>query len=96
VAGERESPARIAGSGGSSGGETMKQLARRASLVVVLLLTSVGTGSAECAWVLWEKRVAPARITWNVMYAYSKADGHQRKCTTDAKMFQDKGEAASS
>lgn len=51
--------------------------------------TSVGTASAECAWGLWEKRVAPARITWNVMYAYSKADGRQRKCTTDAKMFQD-------
>ena len=31
----------------------MKQLARRASLVVVLLLASVGTASAECAWVLW-------------------------------------------
>ena len=27
----------------------MKQLARRASLVVVLLLTSVGTASAECS-----------------------------------------------
>jgi hypothetical protein len=66
----------------------MKQLARRASLVVVLLLVSVGTASAECAWVLWEKRVAPARITWNVVYAYSKADGHQR-CTTDAKKLQD-------
>jgi hypothetical protein len=31
----------------------MMQLARRASLVVVLLLASVGTASAECAWVLW-------------------------------------------
>jgi len=32
----------------------MMQLARRASLVAVLLvLTSVGTASAECAWVLW-------------------------------------------
>jgi len=28
-------------------------LARRASLVVVLLLACVGTASAECAWVLW-------------------------------------------
>jgi hypothetical protein len=32
----------------------MTQLARRASLVVVLLLlASVGSASAECAWVLW-------------------------------------------
>ena len=30
----------------------MTQLARRASLVVVLLLASVATASAECAWVL--------------------------------------------
>jgi hypothetical protein len=34
----------------------MMWLARRASLVVVLLsLASVGTASAECAWVLWEQ-----------------------------------------
>jgi hypothetical protein len=32
----------------------MMQFARRASLVVVLLLfASVGTACAECAWVLW-------------------------------------------
>ena len=31
----------------------MMQLARRASLVVVLLLVSVGAASAECAWGLW-------------------------------------------
>jgi hypothetical protein len=31
----------------------MRRSARRASLVVVLLLTSVGAASAECAWVLW-------------------------------------------
>ena len=36
-------------------GYAMKQLARRASLVaVLLLLTAVGAASAECAWVLWE------------------------------------------
>jgi hypothetical protein len=35
-------------------GHAMMQLGRRASLVVVLLLlASVGTASAECAWVLW-------------------------------------------
>jgi hypothetical protein len=33
----------------------MKQLARSVPLVVVLLLASVGTASAECAWVLWSK-----------------------------------------
>ena len=34
----------------------MVQLAWRASLVVVLLLlASVGTASAECAWVLWAR-----------------------------------------
>jgi hypothetical protein len=31
----------------------MIQPARRASLVVLLLLVSVGTASAECAWALW-------------------------------------------
>ena len=32
----------------------MKRLARRALLVVVLfLLASGGTASAECAWVMW-------------------------------------------
>ena len=49
----------------------MKQLARRAWLVVLLLLlTSIGTASAECAWVLWESQVLvssgeaqPERIT---------------------------------
>src|SRR5438309_6822770 len=35
-------------------GRTRMQLARRASLIVVLLLlASVCTASAECAWVLW-------------------------------------------
>jgi len=41
-------------SGGSWGGQAMMHLARRASLaVVLLLLASIGTASAECAWVLW-------------------------------------------
>jgi hypothetical protein len=31
----------------------MMQLARRAVLVVVVLLASLGTATAECAWVLW-------------------------------------------
>ncbi len=33
--------------------ETLTQLARTAPLVIVLLLASVGTASAECGWVLW-------------------------------------------
>jgi hypothetical protein len=32
--------------------EAMMQLTQRVSLVIVVLLTSVGTASAECAWVL--------------------------------------------
>ena len=36
----------------------MKRLVRRASLVVVLLLlASIGTASAECAWVLWQRDI---------------------------------------
>jgi hypothetical protein len=35
------------------GGPAMMQLGRTASLVIVLLLASLGTASAECAWVLW-------------------------------------------
>jgi hypothetical protein len=36
--------------------QAMMPFARRASLVVVLLLlASVGTASAECAWVLWRE-----------------------------------------
>lgn len=37
----------------------MMQVARRASLVVVLLLASVCTASAECVWVLWAKVSSP-------------------------------------
>jgi hypothetical protein len=42
----------------------MMPLARRASLVVsLLLLTSVGTASAECAWVLWSESLGiPTKI----------------------------------
>jgi hypothetical protein len=36
----------------------MMQLARRVSLVVALLLASVGTASAECAWVLWQREIS--------------------------------------
>jgi hypothetical protein len=33
----------------------MTELPRRVALIVSLLLTSVGTASAQCAWVLWEE-----------------------------------------
>jgi len=39
------------------GRQTMKQLAP-GSLIVALLLASLGTASAECAWVLWTREIA--------------------------------------
>jgi hypothetical protein len=33
--------------------------ARRASLVLVVLLASAGTATAECAWVLWQHQGRP-------------------------------------
>jgi hypothetical protein len=36
----------------------MMQLARSVSLVVVLLLASVGTASAECVWMLWQREIS--------------------------------------
>jgi hypothetical protein len=49
----------------------MMQHARRASLVVMLLLAFVGTASAECAWVLWLKTDYDAALDgeWTVMQA---------------------------
>jgi len=38
----------------------MMRLARSPLLVVVLLLASVGSASAECAWVLWSYASATA------------------------------------
>jgi hypothetical protein len=56
----------------------MMQRARRASLVVVLLLlASVGTASAECAWVLWKVTVlSSGDEVWGVLDAYPPAAGH--------------------
>jgi hypothetical protein len=46
--------------------------ARRASpVVVLLLLASVATASAECAWVLWEKSINPTWVEpWRGQRAY--------------------------
>jgi hypothetical protein len=49
----------------------MMQLARRAWLVVVLLLASIGTASAECAWVLWWEHGNLRKMEWIVEYATS-------------------------
>jgi hypothetical protein len=39
----------------------MMRLVRRTRLVIVLLLTSLGTASGESAWVLWELRSVSER-----------------------------------
>jgi hypothetical protein len=64
----------------------MKQLARRASLVVALLLfASVGTASAEGAWVLWlqvsrlKEEAGQQFHRFSVIRAYPT----QRRCETD-------------
>jgi hypothetical protein len=59
-------------------------LARRASLVVVLLLlASVGTASAECAWVLWV-RVSECKEDLNEQFfSIRRAYPSQRRCETD-------------
>jgi hypothetical protein len=62
----------------------LMQLARRASLVVVvLLLASVGTASAECAWVLWFKQYGP-QDDWRVMDAYSSEQPCRQARTAEA------------
>jgi hypothetical protein len=56
----------------------MMQLARRASLVVVLLLASVGTASAECAWVLWSV-IDGKRDSWLPFDSYDRLAECKRK-----------------
>ena len=51
----------------------MRQAARIASLVVVILLAFVGTASAECAWLLWrveESTLSSSPIKWDAPVAY--------------------------
>jgi hypothetical protein len=46
----------------------MMQHARRVSLgVVLLLLTSVGTASAECAWLMWSGLTSKAGTGWEII-----------------------------
>jgi hypothetical protein len=50
----------------------MMQFARSAPLVVVLLLASLGTSSAECAWVLWSRdSLLSGDEAWGVISAFS-------------------------
>ena len=61
----------------------MRQLARRASLVVVVvLLASVGTASAECAWLLWRQTVTPLE-DWAISQAHSTV----KECSEDLLSF---------
>ncbi|OGA02873.1 MAG: hypothetical protein A3I00_05805 [Betaproteobacteria bacterium RIFCSPLOWO2_02_FULL_64_12] len=41
-----------------------------ALLVVVLLLTSAGTASAECAWVLWIAYDSSGQRTWHIFASF--------------------------
>jgi hypothetical protein len=61
----------------------MMQLARTASLVAVLLLASVGTASAECAWVLWSRTLTDGAERRGIIGAYSREDGGKVKCDED-------------
>jgi hypothetical protein len=62
----------------------MMQLARRALLVVVLLLASVGTASAECAWVLWEQVSSVSSVgergSFETEYRIVEARGTEGAC----------------
>ena len=63
----------------------MKHPARRASLVVVLLLlASVGTASAQGTWVLWDRIVALER--WQILLAVPSYE----ECAADAVKMKEK------
>jgi hypothetical protein len=59
----------------------MMQFARSAPLVVVLLLASLGTASAECPWVLWSRdSLLSGDEAWGVISAFSREDGGKAEC----------------
>jgi hypothetical protein len=68
----------------------MMPLARRASLVVVLLLASVGAASAECAWALWvnatfapdDWRLAKGDQAWYASKADCQSTATYRQAST--------------
>ena len=52
---------------------------------VMVVVVSVATASAECAWVLWERTtptVAGQQEVWRVLVALSPASGGERSCNT--------------
>jgi type IV secretory pathway protease TraF len=57
----------------------LTQLARRASLAVVLLVASVGAASAECAWVLWSESVLWEASRSAPVSAWRPLSGHASK-----------------
>ena len=59
----------------------MMHLARRGFLVVMLLLASIGTASAECAWVLWSRdSLLSGDEAWGLISAFSREDGGKAEC----------------
>jgi len=67
----------------------MMRLARRASLVVVLLLASVGTASAECAWVLWSTLHIPGSSDHVATVAAFASKGECQRDLEKSEAWQD-------
>jgi hypothetical protein len=61
-------------------GKVMMQFARQAPLVFVLLLASVGTASAERAWVLW---VDAWHVGYSPLDAFTSRDACERERYSD-------------
>jgi|SoiMethySBSTD1v2_1073268.scaffolds.fasta_scaffold56432_6 hypothetical protein len=53
-------------------------------VVLLLLLASVGTASAECAWVLWEYESTPRSAQWRILRTY---DGRTECAADHAKLM---------
>jgi hypothetical protein len=59
----------------------VKRLARSVSVVVGVVIASVGTASAECAWVLWEEW-SSARGSWEPLHRIVAARSTEDACRT--------------